>query len=267
MDLLEFWRAAVLGLVEGVTEFLPVSSTGHLILMSEFLKFEGPGNHLFEIVIQLGAILAVCVLYWHRLFGVVKTLATERRSQIFTRNLLLAFLPSVVVGALAYSTIKAHLMNSTVVAIMLVLGGFAILVIEKFVSHKRYTEVEQMTAWVSFKIGLFQVISMIPGVSRSGATIMGAMLMHVERKTAAEFSFFLAIPTMFAATVYDLYKNWDALTLDGMELIAVGFIVAFLSALIVVKLFIGFVSRYGFAPFAWYRIVVGGIMLILIFTR
>jgi len=265
MDLLEFWRAALMGLVEGLTEFLPVSSTGHLILLSDFLGFEGPGNHLFEIVIQLGAILAVCWLYWGRLFGVVKTLFSERRSQVFTRNLLLAFLPSMVIGAMAYGTIKAHLMNSTVVAVMLIVGGVAILVIERMVKHPRYHDIEEMPAATAFKIGLFQCVSMIPGVSRAGATIMGALLVGVERKAAAEFSFFLAIPTMVAATVYDLYKNRDALTPDGLEIIAVGFIVAFFSALVVVKLFIGFVSRYGFAPFAWYRIVIGALMLGLIF--
>jgi len=265
MDFLEFWRAALLGLVEGLTEFLPVSSTGHLILMSDFLGFEGPGNHLFEIVIQLGAILAVCWLYWGRLFGVVKTLFAARRSQVFTRNLLLAFLPSAVVGVIAYSTIKAYLMNSTVVAVMLILGGIAILIIERAVKHPRHMDIEEMPAWTAFKIGVFQCVAMIPGVSRSGATIMGALLVGVERKTAAEFSFFLAIPTMFAATIYDLYKNRGALTPDGLELIAVGFIVAFFSALIVVKLFIGFVSRFGFAPFAWYRIIIGALMLGLIF--
>jgi undecaprenyl-diphosphatase len=267
MDLLEFWRAALMGLVEGLTEFLPVSSTGHLILLSDFLGFEGPGNHVFEIVIQLGAILAVCWLYWGRLFGVARTLFSERRSQVFTRNLLLAFIPSMVIGVMAYSTIKAHLMNSTVVAIMLIVGGIAILVIERMVKHPRYHDIEEMPAMTALKIGLFQCVSMIPGVSRAGATIMGALLVGVERKAAAEFSFFLAIPTMAAATVYDLYKNRDALTPDGMELIAIGFIVAFFSALIVVKLFIGFVSRYGFAPFAWYRIVIGALMLGLIFMR
>ena len=261
-----FLEALLLGIIEGLTEFLPVSSTAHLLLVGDMLGFEGPPGKTFEIVIQLGAILAVCVVYWHKLWGVATTL-TQPRSVAFVRNVLLAFLPAAVIGATAYKYIKQMLESPLIAATALVVGGVAILIIEKMVKRARIHEVEDMSPLLSFGIGFCQVLAMIPGVSRAGATIMGSMLLGVERRTAAEFSFFLAIPTMTGATVYSLYKNWSTLSLDGSALIAIGFVAAFFSALVVVKTFIAFISRHGFAPFAYYRILFGGLMLVLILTR
>ena len=262
-----FLEAAFLGVVEGLTEFLPVSSTGHLILLDDLLGFEGPPGKVFEIVIQLGAILAVCWVYRQRLFDVLIGLPSERGAQRFTLNVLLAFLPAAVVGVIAYPFIKSVLFSTWVVAITLVLGGIAIILIERMVPQNRHAEVEALPWRTALYIGIFQCIAMIPGVSRSGATIMGALLLGVERRTAAEFSFFLAIPTMFAATVYDLYKNRATLTFDNSLIIVVGFVLAFVSALFVVRTFIGFVGRHGFVPFAVYRIVVGAVMLGLLLAR
>ena len=261
-----FLEALLLGVIEGLTEFLPVSSTAHLLLIGDMLGFEGPPGKTFEIVIQLGAILAVCVVYWPKLWGVTTSLG-QPRSQAFVRNVLLAFLPAAVIGATASKYIKQMLEAPLVAAIALVVGGVAILIIEKMVKRARIHEVEDLSPALSIGIGFCQVLAMIPGVSRAGATIMGSMLLGVERKTAAEFSFFLAIPTMTGATVYSLYKNWSTLSFDGSALIAVGFVAAFFSALLVVKSFIGFISRHGFAPFAYYRIVFGALMLVLILLR
>jgi undecaprenyl-diphosphatase len=267
MDLTTLLEAAFLGVVEGLTEFLPVSSTGHLILLDDLLGFEGPPGKVFEIVIQLGAILAVCWVYRQRLFDVLVGLPSERGAQRFILNVLLAFLPAAAIGVIAYPFIKQVLFSTWVVAITLVLGGIAIIVIERLVPQDRHAEVEALPWRTALWIGIFQCIAMIPGVSRSGATIMGALLLGVERRTAAEFSFFLAIPTMFAATVYDLYKNRAVLTFDNSLIIVVGFVLAFVSALFVVRTFIGFVGRHGFVPFAVYRIVVGLLMLGLLFAR
>jgi len=267
MDFTTFLEAAFLGVVEGLTEFLPVSSTGHLILLDDLLGFEGPPGKVFEIVIQLGAILAVCWVYRQKLFDVLIGLPSERPAQRFTLNVLLAFLPAAVIGVIAYPFIKQVLFSTWVVAITLVLGGIAIILIERMVPQNRHAEIEALPWRTSLWIGIFQCIAMIPGVSRSGATIMGALLLGVERRTAAEFSFFLAIPTMFAATVYDLYKNRATLTFDNSLIIVVGFVLAFVSALFVVRTFIGFVGRHGFVPFAVYRIIVGLLMLGLLLAR
>jgi undecaprenyl-diphosphatase len=269
MDLHTVLMAAFLGIVEGITEFLPVSSTGHLILVEDLLGFEGPPGKLFEIVIQLGAILSVCWLFRDKLMDVVRTLFRDRESQRFTVNITLAFLPAMVVGAFAYRFIKEVLFSPWVVAVALIVGGIAILIIERLplVARARYDRIEDIPAANALKIGLFQCLSMIPGTSRAAATIMGALLVGVTRRAAAEFSFILAIPTMLAASVYDVYKNRATLTLDGLEVIAVGFVVAFLVALVAVKWMIAFISRHGFSPFAYYRIVVGAVMLAILFMR
>ncbi|CAA7625335.1 Undecaprenyl-diphosphatase 2 [Candidatus Terasakiella magnetica] len=261
-----YLEALLLGLIEGLTEFLPVSSTAHLLLVGDMLGFEGPPGKTFEIVVQMGAILAVCVVYWHRLWAVATSLG-DRRSQAFVRNVLLAFLPAAVIGAIAYKYIKQMLDSPLIAATALIVGGIAILLIERMVKRARINEVEDLSPAMSLAIGFCQVLAMIPGVSRAGATIMGSMLLGVERRTAAEFSFFLAIPTMTGATVYSLYKNWATLSLDGGSLIAVGFVAAFFSALVVVRTFIAFIGRHGFAPFAWYRIAFGGLMLLLLLGR
>ena len=257
----------LLGLVEGITEFLPVSSTGHLILVDDLLGFSGPPGKVFEIVIQLGAILAVCVLYFRKLLSVLVGLPTDPQARRFTLNLLWAFLPAAVVGLLAHGFIKSVLFSPWVVSVSLIVGGILILVIERVRPQPVYRDVDDLPAIVALKIGCAQVVSMIPGVSRAGATIMGAMLFKVDRATAAEFSFFLAIPTMVAATAYDVYKNRAALSLDDAQVIAIGFVVAFVSALIVVRWLIGFISRHGFGPFAWYRILVGALMLGILISR
>ena len=257
----------LLGIVEGLTEFLPVSSTGHLILAGEVMRVS-QGTETFDIVIQLGAILAVVVLYRHRFAAVLAGLARRDPQAIrFTRNVLIGFLPSAVIGAVAYGTIKSVLMTPMVVAVALIVGGIAILIIERTVRHPDCDSVEGMSFKTSLGIGFIQCLSMIPGISRSGATIMGALLMGVERKTAAEFSFFLAVPTMIAATAYALWKDRALLSMDDLGAIAIGFTAAFLVALAVVKAFVAVVSRYGFAPFAWYRIALGLVAAVWLVMR
>ncbi|MCA0202122.1 MAG: undecaprenyl-diphosphate phosphatase [Proteobacteria bacterium] len=267
MDFITFLQAAFLGLVEGLTEFLPVSSTGHLILLIDLLGFQGPPGKMFEIVIQLGAILAVVWVYRVKIFNVVMGVFSDLAAQKFTLNLILAFLPAMVIGVFAYSFIKSVLFSPWVVSVALILGGIAILVIERAQKTARYHAPEEIPWPKALAIGLFQCIAMIPGVSRSGATIMGALLVGVERRTAAEFSFLLAIPTMLAATVYDLYKNRDVLTTDNLSIVAVGFLTAFLVAFAVVRTVLGFISKHGYTPFAIYRIVLGIVMLIVLTLR
>lgn len=253
--------AVVMGFVEGLTEFLPISSTGHLLLMDKILDFQGPPGHVFEIVIQLGAILAVVVAYFDRLWRVFKTSLTDKTAQHFILAVLLGFLPAMVIGAFAHGFIKSVLFNPFVVAVSFIVGGFLILLIEKKAPPPVIETVDALSLKTALGIGFCQCLAMIPGVSRAGATIMGALMLKVERKAAAEFSFFLAIPTMAAATAYDLYKNMGSLSDGDFGVIAVGFIVAFFAALFVVRTLIGFISRHGFAPFAWYRIAAGVVAL------
>lgn len=258
----------LLGIIEGLTEFIPVSSTGHLILLSELLGFTGEGSAAFKISIQLGAILAILIAYWRRFWNVGNGLLRgDRDSMLFTRNILIAFFPAMVVGAFAYEGIRMLLQSPMTVAVALILGGVAILVIERMVKTVTVESVEAMPLKTAIGIGIVQCFAMVPGVSRSGASIMGALLMGVERKTAAEFSFFLAVPTMIGATVYSLWSDRDVLTLDDLNAIAIGFTVAFLVALVVVKAFVAIVGRFGFAPFAWYRIVIGSVALVWLLAR
>ena len=257
-------QVLLLGVLEGLTEFIPVSSTGHLILMSAVLGFEGPPGRVFEIAIQLGAILAVVLLYFSKLWAVLLGLPRDPAARHFAITVLLAFLPAAAIGVVAHGFIKSVLFSPWVVAVSLIVGGIAILLIERARPQPIIHAIEQLPLGRALAIGFVQCLAMIPGVSRSGATIMGALLMEVDRRTAAEFSFFLAIPTMFGATVYDLYKNRDSLTLDGGIVIAVGFATAFVTALFVVRAVIGFVARHGFAPFAWYRIALGTVALVLL---
>ncbi|HTG39937.1 undecaprenyl-diphosphate phosphatase [Sphingomonas sp.] len=264
----ELLTVLLLGALEGLTEFLPVSSTGHLILAGELLGFNDDSSVAFKIAIQLGAILAVIVVYWRRFWSVgTGLIARQPAAWLFTRNIVLGFLPALVIGVIVYDAVRAAMQTPVVVAVALVVGGIAILLIERMVKRVRFETVEAMPARTAGSIGLVQCLAMLPGVSRSGATIMGALLMGVERKTAAEFSFFLAVPTMSAATVYALWKDRALLSLDDLNMIAIGFAMAFIVALFVVKAFVALVSRYGFAPFAWYRIVVGGAALIWLLSR
>ncbi len=247
----------LLGIIEGVTEFLPVSSTGHLVLAGALVGLP-PGSETFDIVIQLGAILAVVVLYWRRFRDVLYGLIARDPAAIaFVRNVLIGFLPSALVGALAYGAIKVMLGAPLLVAVTLVVGGIAILLIERLRPTPVISEVEAMGWRTAAGIGIVQCLSMIPGVSRSGATIMGAMMLGVDRKAAAEYSFFLAIPTMCGATALALWKARHDLDTHHFDAIALGFVVSFVVAAVVIKWFIGIVSRRGFAPFAWYRIAAG----------
>ncbi len=264
MDNVLWLQVVLLGVLEGLTEFIPVSSTGHLLLLSELIGFDGPPGHVFEVAIQLGAILAVVLLYARKLFGVLFGLPRDPAARHFAIAVLLAFLPAAVVGALAHGFIKSVLFSPWVVAVSLILGGIAILLIERARPVAIIHSVEQLPFGRALAIGAVQCLAMIPGVSRSGATIMGALLMGVDRRTAAEFSFFLAIPTMFGATVFDLYKNRAHLDLDAGLVIGLGFACAFIAALLVVRAVVGFVARHGFAPFAWYRIALGTVALVLL---
>lgn len=260
--------ALILGIVEGLTEFLPVSSTGHLILGGELLGFSDPGSVTFKIAIQLGAILAVLVAYWRRFYAVGTGLLRRDADAIkFTRNILIGFLPAMLIGAVAYDAIRAVLQSPEVVAVALIVGGIAILALERLVRTVRFDSVEAMPLRTAVAVGFIQCLAMIPGVSRSGATILGALAMGAERKTAAEFSFFLAVPTMAGATAYALYKDRALLSADDLGMIAIGFGAAFIVALLVVKAFVAIVARHGFAPFAWYRIVVGTLALVWLLNR
>lgn len=257
----------LLGIVEGLTEFLPVSSTGHLILAGEVMQVP-QGTETFDIVIQLGAILAVVVLYRQRFATVLAGLVRRDPGSIrFTRNVLIGFLPSAAIGAFAYGAIKAMLESPIIVAVALIIGGIAILVIERMVRNPTCDSVEGMSVKTSFGIGLIQCLSMIPGVSRSGATIMGALTLGVERRTAAEYSFFLAIPTMVGATTLALWKARHDLGNSQATAIGIGFVVSFIVAMLVIRWFLNVVTKHGFAPFAWYRIIAGGIALVWLLYR
>ena len=266
MDLHSFLLAAFLGVVEGVTEFLPISSTGHLILVEDLLGFEGPPGKLFEIVIQLGAILSVVWVYRDLLWRTLLSLGRDKSSQRLTFNVLLAFIPAALVGVATHDFIKRVLFSPWVVSVSLIVGGIAILLIERMPKTATVHSTETLKPLRALAIGVFQCLALVPGVSRSGATIMGALLLGVDRRTAAEFSFFLAIPTMFAATVYDLYKNRATLSMDGAELIAVGFVVSFIVALAAVRWLLRYISGHDFSAFAIYRIIVGVVMLGILFT-
>lgn len=262
--------AVILGVVEGLTEFLPVSSTGHLILAGKLLgdggALSGPLRDTFDVMIQLGSILAVVVVYFRTFWTAIMTLPTSAPSRHFALSVLIAFLPAVVLGLALHDFIKQQLFSPLVVCVSLVVGGLVILWIERRLPATQHSDSRALPLPLSLQIGLFQCLALVPGVSRSGATIIGAMFMRVDRKAAAEFSFFLAVPTMLGAFVLDAYKSRDIIlhTTQGVPLIAVGFIVSFISALFVVQTLIGFISRHGFAPFAWYRIVVGLLMAALL---
>jgi undecaprenyl-diphosphatase len=260
--------ALLLGFIEGLTEFLPVSSTGHLILAGELLGFTDNSSVAFKIAIQFGAILAVLLVYWRRFWTVgTGLLRREAGAVAFTRNILLGFAPALVIGVVAYDAIRAAMQTPEIVAIALIVGGILILVLERVVKTVRFHAVEEIPFGTALSIGLVQCTAMLPGVSRSGATIMGGLMMGVERKTAAEFSFFLAVPTMMAATVYALWKDRALLNADDLGMIGIGFTMAFLVAVVVVKAFVAIVGRYGFAPFAYYRIIAGTAALIWLTMR
>jgi undecaprenyl-diphosphatase len=253
MDML---KALILGFVEGFTEFLPVSSTGHLLLIGHFIGFESKGK-TFEILVQFGAILAIVSVYFWRLLDLAKGMFTDRDKRNFVIAILVAFIPAMVVGFFARDFIKTVLFKPEIVCIALIAGGLVLLVIDELKLEGGKDDVMQFSIPMALKIGCFQVLAMIPGVSRSGATIVGAMLMGASKRAAAEFSFFLAMPTMAGAFFYDLLKSYKLLTANDALLITIGFLAAFVSGLLVVRGFLGFIAKHGFTPFAWWRIVVG----------
>jgi undecaprenyl-diphosphatase len=258
----ELLKAIILGVVEGATEFIPVSSTGHLIVAGEWIGLDDPGAATFQIVIQLGAILAVVWLYRHRVFGPITHWVSQPAGHRFIVNLAVAFFPAAFVGLLLHDWITDVLFTPVAVAAALVAGGIAILLIERWKPVPRIASVDEMRLRDAGGVGLAQVLSLLPGVSRSGATIMGGLAIGMSRAAATEFSFYVAIPTMLAATLFELISNRDTLTAEGAHLLAAGFVTAFLSALVVVKAFVHFISRHSFAPFAWYRIAFGIALLV-----
>lgn len=257
LDLMILLKGFILGLVEGITEFIPVSSTGHLILAGDLLGFDDQRAKVFEISIQLGAILSVVWLYREMLSGVVRNVTRRQEARQFLINIFIAFLPAAFIGLLSHHAIEAYLFNPVTVSVALIAGGLAILFIERMDHRNHVGRTDDITPGQAFGIGIAQCLALFPGVSRSGATIMGGLIIGLERKVATEFSFFLAIPTMFAATTYDLFKNRNALSGPDAPLFAIGFITAFISAWLVVKAFIGYVSKRDFSVFAYYRILFG----------
>jgi undecaprenyl-diphosphatase len=254
--MMHYFEALLLGVVEGLTEFLPVSSTGHLLLVGHFLGFESTGK-TFEVLVQLGAILAILIVYFGRLWAIARALPYDAEARRFVLGVLVAFLPAAVIGALLHGFIKDVLFNPWIVCATLLAGGLVLLVIDGLPLRPRYRDATRFPLPMYAKIGLMQCLAMVPGVSRSGATIVGAMLLGAEKRAAAEFSFFLAMPTMAGAFAYDLLKNYKVLTADDVVSIAIGFVAAFLCALLVVRTLLDYVSRHGYTPFAWWRIVVG----------
>ncbi|CAN7537981.1 undecaprenyl-diphosphate phosphatase [Rhizobium rhizogenes] len=253
--------ALVLGLVEGLTEFIPVSSTGHLILIGHFLGFKSAGT--FEVLIQLGAILAILLVYFNRLVQIAKALPVSVKARHFVLAVLFGFLPAAVIGALAHDFIKGVLFETPIlICISLILGGIVLLVIDRIEFKPKYTSAYDFSWPMAIKIGFFQCLAMIPGTSRSGSTIVGALLLGADKRSAAEFSFFLAMPTMVGAFTLDLWKSRNDLTMADGQLIVIGFVAAFITALFVVRALLDFVSLRGYAPFAWWRIGVGALGLI-----
>ena len=260
------WQVLLLGLIEGLTEFIPVSSTGHLLLAGHFLGFKSPGK-TFEVLIQLGSMLAVFAVYLRKLLGILLALPHDPRARRFVVGILVAFLPAAVAGASLHGFIKEVLFETPwLICSTLVLGGIALLALDRLKLEPRYSDVMDFSPPLALKIGLCQCLALVPGVSRSGATIAGALLLGADKRSAAEFSFFLAMPTMAGAFAYDLYKNWSLLQPDDVAGIAVGFVAAFVSGALVVRFLLDFVSHHGFALFAWWRIVVGGVGLGALFV-
>ena len=267
MDILLLVKAAIMGVVEGLTEFLPISSTGHLILAASLLDFTGDKVKVFDIAIQTGAIFAVILVYWQRLRDTAAGLGSDPRARRFTLNVLIAFLPAVLLGLAFGKAIKAHLFNPTVVASAFIVGGLIILWAERRpASAVRIQSVDDMTPWDALKVGLVQCLAMVPGTSRSGATIIGGMLLGLSRKAATDFSFFLAIPTLIGAGAYSLFKERALLSAADIPLFAVGLLFSFLSAWLCVRWLLRYIATHDFVPFAWYRIVFGAVVLLTAWT-
>ena len=270
MDIALLIKAAIMGVVEGLTEFLPISSTGHLILAGALLGFDDDKAKVFDIAIQTGAIFAVILVYWQKIRDTVLALPTDRQAQRFALNVLIAFVPAVILGLLFGKAIKAHLFTPVVVASTFIIGGFIILWAERRQQRNptlaRIHEVEQMTPLDALKVGLAQCLAMVPGTSRSGATIIGGMLFGLSRKAATDFSFYLAIPTLMGAGAYSLYKERALLSLADVPLFAVGLVVSFLSAWLCIRWLLRYIATHSFAGFAYYRIVFGVVVLATTWT-
>jgi undecaprenyl-diphosphatase len=267
VDVVLLAKAAVMGIVEGLTEFLPVSSTGHLILTGALIGFDDEKAKVFDIAIQTGAILAIILLYWQRIRDTLVQLPTQQRAQRFAINVLVAFIPAVVLGLLFGKAIKEHLFNAWTVATTFIVGGFIILWAERRQRVAvRIDSVDAMTWKDSLMVGLAQCLALVPGTSRSGATIIGGMFLGLSRKAATEFSFYLAIPTLIGAGVYSVYKERASLSAADMPLFAVGFIFSFIFAWLCVRWLIRYISTHSFTPFAWYRIAFGIVVLATYFT-
>lgn len=266
MDWILYLKAVILGIVEGLTEFLPVSSTGHLIVFGSLLDYTGQEADTFYIAIQAGAIVAVCWYYRERILRICKGLFTEPTQQKLAWNTIIAFLPAAVIGVMVAKYIKEWLFNPVSVAAALVIGGIIILIVERYQDKKSYTPrvatMDDMSWKDALKVGLLQCLAMIPGTSRSGATIIGGLVIGLSRTAATEFSFFLAIPTIFGATVYELWQSRDILSADSLPVISIGFVVSFFSALVVVRWLLHYVARHDFSAFGWYRIFFGGVILV-----
>ena len=262
MDIVLLVKAAIMGIVEGLTEFLPISSTGHLILAGSLLGLDGDKFKVFEIAIQTGAIFAVILVYWQKIHSTVVALPRQPKARRLVLNVLIGFLPAVVLGLLFGKMIKAHLFTPVVVASTFIIGGFIILWAEKRPPGSVHVEnVDDMTPWDALKVGLVQCFAMIPGTSRSGATIIGGMLLGLSRKAATDYSFFLAIPTLIGAGVYSLYKERALLSAADIPLFAVGLVFSFISAWFCVRWLLKYISTHSFVPFAWYRIAFGIVVL------
>ena len=267
MDVVLLVKAAIMGVVEGLTEFLPISSTGHLILAGSLLGFDDAKAKVFDIAIQTGAIFAVILVYWQKIRSTLVALPTERQAQRFALNVLIGFLPAVVLGLLFGKAIKAHLFTPVVVASTFIIGGFIILWAERRpASATRVHSVDEMTPLDALKVGLVQCLAMIPGTSRSGSTIIGGMLLGLSRQAATDFSFFLAIPTLIGAGVYSLYKERALLSMADLPMFLTGLVFSFLSAWLCVRWLLRYISTHSFVPFAYYRIVFGVVVLVTAWT-
>jgi undecaprenyl-diphosphatase len=264
VDLLLLAKAAIMGIVEGLTEFLPISSTGHLILAGSLLGFDDEKSKVFDIAIQTGAILAVVIVYWQKIRETIVALPTQRQAQRFALNVFVGFLPAVVIGLVAYKAIKAHLFNAPVVGTSFIVGALIILWVERRpeTEHARIQSVDDMTVFDALKVGLVQCLGMIPGTSRSGATIIGGMLLGLSRKAATDFSFFLAIPTLIGAGVYSLYKERHLLSAADLPMFLVGLLFSFVSAWLCVRWLLRYIATHRFTAFAWYRIAFGIVVLV-----
>lgn len=262
MDTILLIKATIMGIVEGLTEFLPISSTGHLILTGTLLGMTDDKSKVFDIAIQTGAILAVIIVYWKRISGSVSEFATSPKARNFVFNVALGFLPAGLIGFFVYKKIKDYLFNAPVVAAAFIVGGLIILWVERFAKPKaRVQDIDDMTAWDAVKVGFVQCLGMIPGTSRSGSTIIGGMLLGLSRKTATDFSFFLAIPTLISAGGYSLWKERAALSMADFPLFAVGFVVSFLAAWLCIRWLLRYIASHSFEVFAWYRIAFGLVVL------